>query len=122
MQIPQIINKNRFYRIEQEEFEKEKHICLTQREAKRFTRKICQHFKLPQVALKFHVGRSYRDSGNADWSENIIRVSPNPSVMTLAHELSHIATKSGHTKRSLAIMEKIILYARKRNYWRELIA
>lgn len=116
MQIPRIINKNRFYSIEEEEFARENRIYLTRLEAKRFVRKICKHFKQDPITLKFHRGR--RRSGSGNWETRTIRICHDPSVLLLAHEIAHIFTKSGHTKRGLAMLEKIILYSRKKYYWR----
>jgi hypothetical protein len=116
VRIPKVINKSRFYDIERKEFRQERGTFLTDCEAKRFARKITKHFKSEQVTLKFHGGRN--GSGNADWDNNIVRVGHDPSVMVLAHELAHIVTRSGHTKRGLACMERIILFARAKNYWK----
>lgn len=118
MRIPKIINKNRFYDIEQKEFAIEHEIRLTKIEAKRYVKKICRHFKQEPITIKFHGKRNGRNSGSADWEGRIIRVSHNPTVLVLAHELAHIFTKSGHTKRGLVMLEKIIVYSRKKNYWK----
>lgn len=117
MKIPKIINKNRFYTKERQEFAQERWINLTDCEAKRFARKIAKHFKCQSVTLKFNGKR--KNSGNADLHDNVIRVGHDPTVMVLAHELAHIITRSGHTKRGLACMEKIILYARGKKFWKE---
>ena len=118
MQIPRIINKNRFYYTEEKEFPIEHETRLTRTEAKRYVRKICRHFKQDPIALKFHGKRNRTNSGSSDQEARIISVSHKPSVLVVAHELAHIFTESGHTKRGLAMLEKIIVYSRKKNYWR----
>ena len=118
MTIPKIINKNRYHSIEREEFSVERITLLTKIEVKRFVRKICQHFKQEPITLKFH--RKRKLSGLANWETRTIRLCYDPSVLLVAHELAHIFTKSGHTKRSLAMLEKIVLYSRKKNFWRKL--
>lgn len=116
MKIPKIINKSRFYLFEHTKYTKERMIYLTRIEAKRFTRKIAKHFKVNVPIIKFHARRN-RFSGHGDWEKNVIRVNPNPQVLVLSHELAHIIAKSGHSKKTLAILDKIIQFARKKNYW-----
>lgn len=115
-EVPTVINKNRFYSFEHKAFWAEWQTHLTDIEAKRFTRKIAQHFKHKPITLKFH---GKRKSGVADLGKDRIRIRHNPSVLLLAHEIAHILTDSGHTKRALIMLDKIITYARRKNYWRK---
>ena len=115
-EIPQVINKNRFYRFEHKAFWQEWQTELTDQEAKRFTKKVCKHFKHNAITLKFH---GKRESGEAYLGEDKIGIKHNPSVLLLAHEIAHILTDSGHTKRALIMLDKIINYSRKKNYWRK---
>lgn len=91
-------------------------IIAEDKEAKRFTKKICQHYKAKPITLKFNAKR--KGTGSANWETQIVRLPHNPSVGLLAHELTHILTESGHTKKGLIMLEKVILYARKKNYWK----
>ena len=117
--MPDFFNQSRFCDAQYLEFGEEEAIILTRIEAKRFVRKSCKHFKMSTIpTLKFHAKKNLLQSGLADSEANEILVGTKPSVLTLSHELSHIFTKSGHTKRAWIMLYNIITYARKNQYWK----
>jgi hypothetical protein len=114
MEIPKIINKSRFYRAENKEFSPERCIHYTDRRAKVVMRKLCKHFKVESIPIKFH---GQRKGGLALHKEREIRLPHNPSCLMLCHEIAHILSGDGHSKKCLRQLEQIIVYVRKRKYW-----
>ncbi len=93
-------------------------------------KKLARHFKLPIHTVHFH---GYKDSGSASSGWGRIRLSNNPSIGLICHEVNHFlcwkkfgtrsidgkkAVRHG-TKKWCRQLQVIINYANKMNYWKE---
>lgn len=91
-------------------------------EAERITNKIARHFKLGKFRVYF-----YGNSGSARiWSYGKMRLSHNPSLATICHELCHPLCYKRYkkrirhgTKKWNYQLNRLIEYCRKKNFWKE---
>jgi hypothetical protein len=116
--IPKIINKNRFYRVEHEVYSFEMHLYYTDRMAKKVMRKLCKHWKVEPITIKFNANR-LPGSGQANHTLRLIKLPHNPDCHTLCHEIAHIISGEGHSKKCLKLVDDLITYTRKRNWFLE---
>jgi hypothetical protein len=105
---------------------------IEERDADFVTNKIARHFKLRQLYV---VKRGNNDSGRAS-SNGVMRVSHNPSWLTLAHEVNHFLcwkkygyrNASGNkivrhgTRKWNKELRRILRYIQKKNFWEQELA
>ena len=125
---------NNYYREERNTYGQAYDICLTNEETPLIVKKICRHYKVGVPRIKFY---GSRDSGSmSGWGGNM-RLSNNPSLGLIIHELGHmikgskemhkligkVAHKgtSHHGLRFQSCIWNIHDWAKKRGYWQELI-
>lgn len=94
-----------------------RNIILEKNDVLVITRKLCRHFKFREPEIKFY---GTRDSGAmlGHW----MRVSNNPSLYVLIHELSHIYKlekyyDDRHTKKLMTIIKRFTKYCIKKDFW-----
>jgi hypothetical protein len=92
-------------------------IVLDKNEALVVARKLCRHFKFREPEIKFY---GSRDSGTmiGYW----IRVSQQPSLYVLIHELAHVYNMEkyrnrGHTKKLMSTIKRFTKYCIKKEFW-----
>jgi len=99
---------------------KEFDIKVSNEHAKMIVKKLARHFKLRIYYIYFH-GRN--DTGTA-WNSGNMRLSQNPSVGVICHEVNHFLCwkkygKVRHgTKRWCRQLQIIINYCRKKDFWK----
>jgi len=109
---------------------KEYEIKVSNNQAEMIVKKLARHFKLQIYHVYFH-GR--QDSGTAYNFGHRIRLSQNPSIGTICHEVNHFlcwkkfGTRDSNGKKSVRHgtkkwcrqMQVILNYAKKKNFWNE---
>ena len=90
--------------------------------AEMIVKKLTKHFKLPFRNVWFH---GHRDSGRV-WSCGNMRLSNNPSVHVICHEVCHLLCWKKHdkhpqhgSKKWLRQLKIVHNYVIKKNYWKE---
>jgi len=97
-------------------------ITVSNVRAEMIVKKLSRHFKLSIRHVYFH-GR--RDSGTADKFGRRIRLSQNPSIGLICHEVNHFlcwkkfSNVRHGTRRWCRQLQIILNYAKKKNYWKE---
>jgi len=117
--------KLKFYYEEHEAYWKEYSLTLTQHQAQVICRKLCRHFKV-RVSLYFwgRSGGRYSRWERVSTTGMIFLPHDKASVGILCHEMAHAIHhqryhKRGHTKQLRRIMDRVMAYAKKKNYWVE---
>ena len=92
-------------------------ILLNKNETLVIARKLCRHFKFREPEIKFY---GTRDSGSmiGHW----IRVSNQPSLYVLIHEMAHVFNAEkyqnrNHTKKLMSTIKRFTKYCMKKNFW-----
>ena len=115
----------KFYQKERELFPNEAKIIFdSQEEIVKVTNKLCRHFGLPKLRVEFvknKFGASYSGFGYVRFPFN---VNHKASALFICHEVAHHYEhkkygKSKHTKKLLKIIERMIKYCRKNNFWKD---
>ncbi len=107
------------------QFKNERKIELTNEQAKMMVKKLARHFKL---SIKYVYFRQCRTSTAYHWGREI-KFWHNPDVRIVCHEVNHFlcwkvyGTENGKarhgSKKWYRQLNKIINYAKKKNYWKE---
>ena len=94
--------------------------------AKIIVKKLARHFKLRIIYVEFY---GYRDSGQASMFGGRIRLSNNPSIGIICHEVNHFlcwkkyGTKEGKarhgSKKWYRQLNRIVIYTRRKDFWKE---
>lgn len=109
----------KFYGNEKEKFPNQNKTHIPDKNVSKFAQKIARHFKvnLSQITL-----RCYSGSGSASRMYNTIRLSHNPTVLLIVHEIGHLYTKQylreqKHNKNLMLFIKRACKYAEKMEYW-----
>jgi hypothetical protein len=115
--------KLKFYYDDFHLYSKEYDMGLSEKDARRICKKLCRHFKV-RVWLGFKKGRSglYRRTSYS--GGEIFLPIGDTDLGLLCHEISHAIHhqryhKRGHTRQLRRIMDRVVGYCRKKNYWKE---
>jgi len=103
-----------FYHNERITFKDAFELKLSDEEAKKFVKKLTRHFKLNCQSIRFY-GNS--GSGMCTWRGDL-RLSHNPSVGLVCHEIAHLAHRR-HDKKLMRWIKKLCNYSKKMKYWRK---
>ena len=103
-----------FYNKERQVFKDAYTIKLSDSEAVKIAKKLTRHFKLKFGSVRFY-GNS--QSGRCSWWTAELRLSHNPSLGLVCHEVAHLGEKR-HSKKLMKLMGKLIRYCEKMKYWR----
>jgi len=109
----------KFYSEERKEFEAQAKTTIADKNVSKFAHKIARHFK---VKLSHITLRCYSGSGSASRVYDSIRLSHNPSVLLIIHEIGHIYTRQKlgeqkHNKKLMGFIRRAVHYAEKNQYW-----
>ena len=96
--------------------------CLSSKNAQLVVKKLVRHFKL--FAYNFShrkypkiIFSPYMRGGGICYPSNwIIKLSNNPSLAVVVHEVGHLKVRK-HTKKLLKLIGKMLNYCAKNNYW-----
>ena len=120
------MNEWNFY--ERNHWEKENDMKVSNKEAEMVVKKLSKHFKLSIRYVEFY---GFRDSGMASSWSGRIRLSNNPSVHVICHEVCHFLcwkkVRQGKfkkhpqhgSKKWLTQLKVVHNYVIKHNYWKE---
>lgn len=111
----------KFYFREYVKFPEEHKLFMTDKEAVLICRKIARHFSFQFDKVSFRGNRQY---GFAFDQKNEIRISHNPNIEIICHELAHIHNRQKfnnpyHNKKLMKTIEKFLKYCKTKNYWRK---
>jgi len=112
----------KFYRRGREEFKEEyEKIIPTQRDVEKIVNKITRHYKLSPLKVSFNKrkpnsGTYWIRSKRVDFHRSVV------SFGIICHEVAHHylmeqTGKSGHTKKLMARIRRLVKYCRKKNFW-----
>lgn len=123
-----------YYSREREQLQEAYALKVSDDEAEVIVKKLCKHF----MKGKGIVGRSLRepditffgnrDSGRTNWRR--IRLSHNPSLGLICHEVGHNVAKYNqtikdgekyHTKKLLRVVAKLYTYTLKHGFWIQIV-
>lgn len=104
-----------FYQKEYQLFPEAYSTKVSDKNAIKIVQKLLKHFGKKRMSKTIHVRFwGNRQSGSSSWNE--IRLSHNPSVGLICHEVGHKFV-SRHSKKLMRFMKKAIRYCNKMNYW-----
>jgi hypothetical protein len=110
----------KFYAKEMKMYEKEYGMKVSDKQAELIIRKLSRHFKISRPRVRFYGTRQSGMSYNG-WS-NSIRISHNPSVALVIHELAHTYNSQRHINHYhnrflMRTIKKFHNYCSQFNYW-----
>jgi len=115
--------KLKFYYDDQKLYEPEYHMALSEKQAKAICDKLSRHFKV-WVWLGWHKNKMgiYRRSWTG--KGEIWLPQGRADLGLLCHEISHAIHhqkyhKRGHNRQLRRIMDRVVGYCRKKNYWQK---
>jgi len=103
-----------FYKNEHHIFNEAFNLKLSDAEAVEIVKKLTRHFKLKFGSVRFY---GAKQSGRCGWWTAELRLSHNPSLGLVCHEVAHLAERR-HCKKLMKVMGKLIKYCEKMNCWR----
>ena len=106
----------KFYVKEQDMFKEAYGIKVSDSEAKKIVRKLLRHFGSSEKAESVNV-RFYGNRQTGNYSAYGIRLSHNPSVGIICHEVAH-SFHWGHDKKLMRWIGKLNRYCKKKEYWK----
>ena len=112
----------KFYRRGREEFKEEyDKIIPTQRDVEKIVNKLTRHYKLSPLKVSFNKrkpnsGTYWIRSKRVDFHRSVV------SFGILCHEVGHHMAmeqngKSGHTKKLMVRIRRLVKYCRKKDFW-----
>jgi predicted metallopeptidase len=111
----------KFYFTESYKFPEECKLQITDQETILISRKLARHFSFNLDKVSFRGNRQY---GFAYNKKDEIRLSHNPNIELMCHELAHIHNRQKfnnphHNKKLMRTIEKFLKFCKKNNYWRK---
>ena len=103
-----------FYQQEHQLFSETYEIKVSDKDAKKIVKKLLRHFGTSRKAKAWEV-RFFgnHQSGSCGWN---IRLSHNPSIGLICHEVAH-TFHLRHDKKLLRYIKRMIIYCQKNSYW-----
>lgn len=114
----------KFYEKERQQYPEAFTHKVSDEGAKIIVKKLKRHFKI----IRLYGLRFYGNSGSGSaYPNGYIRLSHNPSVGMICHEVAHLFNKRkygnwNHNKKLMRTIKRMVNYCKRKNYWQEEIA
>jgi len=99
----------KFYLVERQEFPEAFKSQVIDSEVKKIVSKLARHFKIGNPRVRFY---GNRQSGSSGWD---IRLSHNPNLGLICHELAHQKHR-GHNKKLMSLIGRMVKYCTKKQW------